>query len=302
MPISRYIETSNLARPGVCTSTTRPASPFEGQAIYETDTDKTFIWNGATWVEQLTTTVIDAKGDLIVGTAADTAARVAVGTNNHVLLADSAQTSGVRWSTNPVVCTSGTRPSSPYNGMFIYETDTNMTLQYQGSSWVLPWEQRFARTTLTTNTTPMQIASIPQYGNTLHIRGMMRSTRAGFSNTGGRFRLNNASNATDYYLAAGGVQYQQQFGYMGQMPAATAFAGEFGTFEIYVPDYSTNTNLGGRKFATAVSASYSALNGYVIPNVCGVVTGIGGVTSVQILDDVFGNLVAGSYLEVWIGP
>lgn len=35
---------------GVCTSTTRPASPFEGQTIYETDTDLTKAYNGTSWV------------------------------------------------------------------------------------------------------------------------------------------------------------------------------------------------------------------------------------------------------------
>lgn len=36
-------------RPGVCTSTTRPTAPFEGQTIYETDTDMLAIWNGTAW-------------------------------------------------------------------------------------------------------------------------------------------------------------------------------------------------------------------------------------------------------------
>ena len=44
-------------------------------------------------------TLIDAKGDLIVGSAADTAARLAVGTNNQILTADSAATNGVKWAT-----------------------------------------------------------------------------------------------------------------------------------------------------------------------------------------------------------
>lgn len=33
----------------VCTSTTRPASPYEGQYIHETDTDHMLFWNGAAW-------------------------------------------------------------------------------------------------------------------------------------------------------------------------------------------------------------------------------------------------------------
>lgn len=56
MPIGRYIPTSNLARPGVCTSTTRPASPYEGMVIYETDTDRTLVWNASAWVAPNSTT------------------------------------------------------------------------------------------------------------------------------------------------------------------------------------------------------------------------------------------------------
>jgi hypothetical protein len=43
-------------------------------------------------------TIVDAKGDLIVGTAADTVSRLAVGTNNYVLTADSAESTGVKWA------------------------------------------------------------------------------------------------------------------------------------------------------------------------------------------------------------
>jgi hypothetical protein len=36
-------------RPGVCTSTTRPTAPYEGQMIYTTDLDTLEIWNGTAW-------------------------------------------------------------------------------------------------------------------------------------------------------------------------------------------------------------------------------------------------------------
>jgi len=50
MGLSNYLPSSRLIQPGVCTSTTRPASPFNGQVIYETDTKQTLVWQGSSWV------------------------------------------------------------------------------------------------------------------------------------------------------------------------------------------------------------------------------------------------------------
>lgn len=47
MPISNV---SGGLRSGVCTSTTRPSAPYEGQVIYETDTDRVLVWNNSAWV------------------------------------------------------------------------------------------------------------------------------------------------------------------------------------------------------------------------------------------------------------
>jgi hypothetical protein len=44
-------------------------------------------------------TIVDAKGDLIVATAADTVSRLAVGTNGQALIADSTAATGVKWDT-----------------------------------------------------------------------------------------------------------------------------------------------------------------------------------------------------------
>jgi len=69
--------------------------------VYQSDGSSTW----STWASLVGNVaadpIVDAKGDLIVGTAADTAARLAVGSNNQVLVADSAETTGVKWAAVP---------------------------------------------------------------------------------------------------------------------------------------------------------------------------------------------------------
>lgn len=50
------------------------------------------------WVAVDPLTILDAKGDLISATAADTPARLAVGTNGYVLTADSSEATGLKWA------------------------------------------------------------------------------------------------------------------------------------------------------------------------------------------------------------
>jgi hypothetical protein len=101
-------------------------SPQEGQFAFTKDTNSLWYYTGSAWaasgatgdIEGVTAgtgisgggtsgtvtitnsmaTEIDAKGDLVVGTGADTFARLAVGTNGHTLVADSAETTGLKWA------------------------------------------------------------------------------------------------------------------------------------------------------------------------------------------------------------
>jgi len=102
-------------------------SPQEGQFAYTKDTNSLWYYTGSAWaasgatgdIEGVTAgvgisgggtsgtvtvtnsmaTAIDAKGDLVAGTGADAFSRIAVGANNTVLTADSAQATGLKWAT-----------------------------------------------------------------------------------------------------------------------------------------------------------------------------------------------------------
>ena len=54
--------------------------------------------SGTVTITNSMATTIDAKGDLIVGTGADTFDKLSVGTNGHTLVADSAQATGLKWA------------------------------------------------------------------------------------------------------------------------------------------------------------------------------------------------------------
>jgi hypothetical protein len=65
-----------------------------GQVLAKnSNTDMDFTWSA---IDPLV--ILDAKGDLITATAADTPARLAVGTNGHVLTADSTASTGLKWA------------------------------------------------------------------------------------------------------------------------------------------------------------------------------------------------------------
>jgi hypothetical protein len=68
-----------------------------GQVLAKaSNTDMDFTW--ATDAAGIPATIFDAKGDIIAASAADTAARLAVGANNTVLTADSSTATGLKWA------------------------------------------------------------------------------------------------------------------------------------------------------------------------------------------------------------
>jgi hypothetical protein len=71
-----------------------------GQVLSKnSNTDMDFVWVAQDDSNAIQNAIVDAKGDLIAATAADTPARLAVGTNGQVLTADSTAATGLAWAT-----------------------------------------------------------------------------------------------------------------------------------------------------------------------------------------------------------
>ena len=79
-----------------------------GQVLSKTsNTDMDFTWVTTDDANAIQNAIVDAKGDLIAASAADTPARLAVGSNGETLVADSSTATGLRYqvpaNVNPVL-------------------------------------------------------------------------------------------------------------------------------------------------------------------------------------------------------
>lgn len=90
---------------------------------------------GLKYVADTTNYAIAAKGDLLVGTAADTVTALTVGTDGHVLTAASGETSGVKWQAPAgggkvlqVVSTTKTDTFSTTSGTFVDVTGLSVNI------------------------------------------------------------------------------------------------------------------------------------------------------------------------------
>lgn len=158
----------------ICTAATRPTGGalYEGLFIYETDTDRVYVYNGTEWVPRGSTVVCTSTtrpvtsvydGMEIYETDTDrfyvyngttwvsiTPTRICTSSTRPTgaLLFDGLAIyetdtnrpyiyDGSAWEYKggPVLCTSGARPASPFQGLMIYETDTNRMYAYTGSAW-----------------------------------------------------------------------------------------------------------------------------------------------------------------------
>lgn len=102
-----------------------------------------------------TDTLWDAKGDLAAGTGADTGAKLTVGSDNQIVTADSAQSTGLRW-TDP------RSPALTYKGTVVSSATPTINSDTMGYFWISALATNI--TSFTTN-----LSGTPVANQRLHI-------------------------------------------------------------------------------------------------------------------------------------
>lgn len=151
-------------------------------------------------------TLVDAKGDLIAGTAADTVGRLAVGTNNQLLTADSSTTTGLKWA-NP-----GLNPSA-----LLHVRDEKSASTQGGTFTSGAWRTRTLNTTKLNNITGASLSSnqITLPSGSYYIEAYA----PGFRVDGHVAKLYNITDSADVIIGSN----QSSGSTMTTMPPATVF-------------------------------------------------------------------------------
>ena len=224
---------------------------------------------------------------------------VAAGASVATALTDTRQSAGTYQGVQR--CTSTTRPSSPSVGDQIYETDRKLSYAWSGAAWVLTGEQPYGPRVAPVGNT-ITLSGIPAVGKTLRIRGYARSLRV-ITDTGLRYRCNGIAGANDYsWRSAPGVG-TDTYGYVGQIPAASAAQPwDWATYELFFPNYTLNNATANRQ-QVVTSANCEQAGNYTWAGTIARITTITvPINTVTLIADTGDFLNASSYAQVYLGP
>jgi hypothetical protein len=166
-----------------------------GQVLSKTtNTDMDFTWVTSDDANAIQNTIVDAKGDLIGATAADTPARLAVGTNGQVLTADSTAATGLAWATPSSGGAMTLITRSSFSNVASVTYDSVFSATY--GSYLIVFETFYAATEA--DDILMQL----RYGSTTETSGTYRYVSiATASNTSTITGLNSGASVSNWMLA-----------------------------------------------------------------------------------------------------
>jgi hypothetical protein len=174
-------------------------------------------------------TIVDAKGDIIAATAADTVSRLAVGANNTVLTADSSTATGLKWAT------------AAAGGMTLLSTTT-----LSGTSTTVSNIDQTYKSLLVRIFNP-SVGAVTGYPMCIRINSVSTSSYSETNLSTQTTTVSNTSSTTQFNL--NGCNTDE---------AATS-----GIAEFYLPDYS---NSGNKKMATYITQNNSTNARFFIGN------------------------------------
>jgi hypothetical protein len=239
-------------------------------------------------------TIVDAKGDLIAAVAADSLNRLAVGSNDQVLVADSAASTGLAWksygaqvvagkngwinggmdvwqrgTTSASITTSQVYTADRWTAVTGASTGTVVSRQTTSDTTNLPFIQycaRVQRSSGQTGTSLVQFAQSMESVNSVRYAGQS-VTLSFYARAGANY--SSASNALNVLMLTGtGTDQQVLVGYTGSVSAINSFATLTTTWQrfTFTATLATNTNEIGVDFyytpvGTAGAADFFEITG-----------------------------------------
>ena len=257
-------------------------SPQEGQCCYLKDTDAVLTYSGAAWVgfddsNAIQNSIVDAKGDLIGATAADTPARLAVGTNGQVLTADSTAATGLAWATASAGSSQVAGKNAVINGDFLINqrafTSNTTTGAYNFDRWLQ--QNSGGSFTVTPQTFTPGAAPIATYEGRTYVQGVTASQSAAgdFAIITQRIedvtRYAGTTVTISFFAKANtgtpkiGVEVKQNFGSGGSPSATVSTPAGASTISTAWARYSVSVaipSISGKTLGTTANTSYLELN------------------------------------------
>lgn len=194
---------------------------------------------------RIAATLIDAKGDLIAGSAADTAARLAVGADGTFLKADSSQATGLAWGAAGAPGFGTALPGSPADGDQFILVDSTSAPTY---SWLFRYVSAKASNKW------VFLGGAPGFAQVLTSENVTSTTYHDLATAGPSFALPVAGD----YMVAIGCEHGNFGGDIGRMSYAIGGTGATDADSIVhftnAGAVSTTHSIAGERLKTGLTA------------------------------------------------